>query len=162
MSKTKLKYFIQKIDGERPRLENSDELTEFWANAPAGRYTCDIKRIPKEKTHKQVKTIFGLLIATAIAEVNDKGTDTSGFLKLMMDDTMPTGVPLNKDLLKNLLYSFCPIYNDKGERITLSKASSVQAAKFFEDCRDLLASRGIMIPDPVPDWKTLKNKELAK
>jgi hypothetical protein len=44
--------------------------------------------------------------------------------------------------------------NDEGERITLSKADTSQASKFFEDIRAFAASQwSVNIPDPDPDWK---------
>ena len=157
----KLKYFIQQLEGQVRRYENPMStckiIDDFWAKAPAGRYTVEIKRIPKEKTHKQVKTIFGLLINTAILEANEKGIDTSEFVKLLTDDSMPNGVPLTKDFLKELLYICCPIFDEQGHRITLSKASTKQANKFFEDCQNLLSSRDIYIPDPNPNYKENKN-----
>lgn len=115
----------------------------------------ETKKYYEPKTHKQCKTVFGLMIANCIAQVNDMGLDTSGFLKLMLRDDLPSGVPVTKDLLYNLLISLCPIYDNK-ENKTLSKMNTKQAADFFKNCCILLASRGIYISEPNPNWREKK------
>lgn len=104
------------------------------------------------KTHQQVKAIFGLLIQHAISQVNDQGLDTSGFIRLMVQEDLPTGVPLHKDLLYGLLLNLCPVY-EEGRKLTLSQMSIEQASQFFDQCRNLLASRGIYVPEPNKDWQ---------
>jgi len=166
MAKDKLAYYTQKIDGKPPELEyeyragHAKALDEFWKNAPAGRYTVELKRIPKEKTHQQVKTIFGLLIERIIIESNDKGIDTSAFLKMIITEDVPNGVPLTKDFLYQLFLLVCPVYDENGQRLTLSKFSTEQANGFFDRCVDLMCSHDIYIPPPNPNWR--KEKETAK
>ena len=112
-----------------------------------------ITRESMTKTHKQVKTIFGLLIEKTIAQSSQEGHDTSGFLKLMVRDDLPSGVPLNKNLVYEILLALCPTYDEFHKRITLSKMNTLEAAQFFKSCTALLAGRGIYVPDPQKDWK---------
>mgnify|MGYP003133112225 CR=1 FL=1 len=94
-----------------------------------------------------------MLIKDAIAQANDMGLDTSSFLNEMVREDLPTGLGLTSDLLKELLYCLCPIMRDD-RRITLSKASTIEAAKFFEDARNVLAAHGIFLNEPDPNWRT--------
>jgi hypothetical protein len=106
--------------------------------------------VPREsKTHSQVKAIWGMVIAMAVNEFSDRGWDTSYLLNL----PEPTGCEIKGEILKLYLYEVCPIHDDNG-RVTLSKMTTEQASKFFEDCRNFMASQwNIIIPDPRPDWK---------
>ena len=113
----------------------------------------EYKILRPSKSYQQVKTHFGLLLNTIIAKANDEGIDTSAFLKLIIRDDLPTGIGLTKDFLHELFYCLCPVYDDNGRRITLSKMNTEQASKWLDECRNLMASRGIYIPDPDPNWK---------
>ena len=109
-----------------------------------------ITRDTKPKTHAQVKTIFGLAIAQIVADFESRGWDSSMLLNL----EKPTGVPVSAGLLKEFLYAVCPIYEDNDKLITLSKADTRQAAKFFDEIRNFAASQwSLYIPEPNPDWK---------
>lgn len=155
MAKTRIKVRAQKFG---PKLIydaiNAELLHEFEAQAPNGHYDVDIRKANKPKTHQQVKTHFGLLINSIIAQANDEGVDTSSFLRLLIQDDLPTGIGLNKDFLHQLFYVLCPTYDSEGRRITLSKMSIEEASKWFERCRNLLASRGFYVDDPNPNWRT--------
>jgi len=105
------------------------------------------------RTQQQIKCHFGLLINTVIAKANDEGIDTSTFLKLLVQEDLPTGIGLTKDFLNELFYLICPIFDDEGHRTTLSKMDVEQASQWFGLCRNLLASRGIYIDDPDPKWR---------
>ncbi len=112
-----------------------------------------ITRDTKPKTHAQAKTIFGLAIAQIVAEFNDRGWDSS----MLLNMPKPTGVEVSKGLLKEFLYAVCPIYDDNDKFITLSKADTRQAAKFFDDIRNFSASQwSIYIAEPNPNWKEEK------
>jgi hypothetical protein len=105
------------------------------------------------KTQKQLAAYFGLLIARTIEQVNDQGIDTSGFLKLLLQGDLPTGVPLTKNMLYDLLLNLCPVYDEEGRKLSLSKMNIAEAAKFFEQCYNFLSSRGFEIPNPDPNWR---------
>lgn len=107
------------------------------------------------RTSQQIKCHFGLLINTVIAKANDEGIDTSTFLKLMVQEDLPTGIGITKDFLHELLLILCPIYRD-GRRITLGQMTVPEASQWFDKCRNLLASRGIYVDDPDPNWRTKK------
>jgi len=52
------------------------------------------------------------------------------------------------------------VTDDDGRRVTLSKMSTVQAAKFLDECRNLVSTTvGIYIPDPNPNWKSERSTE---
>lgn len=104
------------------------------------------------RTNQQIKCHFGLLINSVIAQANDDGLDTSSFLKLLVKEDSPTGVGLTKDFLHELFYCVCPVYRD-GQRITLSRMTIDEASRWFDECRNLLASRGIFVADPDPNWQ---------
>jgi len=104
----------------------------------------------RDGTYKQLQTIFGLVINYIIVSFNDLGWDSSILLKT----DLPTGVPVTKGLLKEYFYIVCPIEDEEGNRITLSKANIMQRMKFIDDMRNHAASQwGIDIPDPNPNWQ---------
>lgn len=160
MANKQINLYQQKLDGQPFQYDehNQGRFDAFEAQALSGCYQVHYKRDIPPKTNKQVKTIFGLLISHTIEEVNDMGLDTSGFLKLLLQEDLPSGVPLRKDTLYALLIDLCPVYNENHEKLTLSKMNIAQAGQFFNDCRDLLASRGIYISDPSPTWKEEKRR----
>jgi len=131
-----------------------NQFQQWWNTIKDGTMiTAEYKILRPSKTSQQVKTHWGLMINTIIAKVSDDGIDTSKFLKLMVRPDLPTGIPLTKDFLHELLYILCPIFDDEGKRITLSKMDIEQASRWFDMCMNLMASRGIYIPDPDPNWK---------
>jgi hypothetical protein len=146
---------IQKVEGQKMRFPRGarERLMQFFVEAPTGYYTLRVSRARKSKSEAQLGAIFGLMIERVIAFCDDNGWDTSDFLREMVRDDLPTGVAPSKDLIKDLLYSLCPIYNEDGKRITLSQSDTKQAAEFYTNCTTLLASRGIYVPDPDPNWK---------
>ena len=155
MPKSKIRLIAQKLDGKPfvRDLQNQQEFEKFQAQAPAGCYVLEIHKAKKYKTNQQTKTHFGLLINSVIAQANDDGVDTSNFLKLLLQDDLPTGVGLTADFLHQLFYACCPTVNSEGKRITLSKMNTIEASDWFERCRNLLASRGFYVNDPDPNWR---------
>jgi hypothetical protein len=113
-----------------------------------------IKESPN-KSHKQIKTIFGLVVATVKQQCDEHGWDSSTLLKT----SKPTGVPASEGLIKEYLYATCPIFDDDGQRITLSspKCTMAKAAKFITEAMAIAASElSIYIPDPNPAWRDEK------
>ena len=132
------------------------ELRKQYLTSMEGKPVTEIlKKTVKSKSNRQVRTHFGLLIKTVIVKSNDEGIDTSKFLKLLVQEDLPTGVGLTSDFLHQLFYLICPIYDEDGRRVTLSGMSTEQASKWFEECRNLLASRGMFVDDPDPEKRTL-------
>jgi hypothetical protein len=112
----------------------------------------ELKRVTKSKTHQQIKTIFGLAIATIKAEFDDRGWDSSMLLNL----PNPTGNEITLGMLKEYLYDVCPIHNEDGQRITLSHrdCDTKAASKFFDEIGAFAASQwNVYIATPNPDWK---------
>lgn len=113
----------------------------------------EVYRSPK--TDKQLGAIFGLMLAKAKCELDHRGIDTSFIFKL----ENPTGIDICIEDLKQYFYTTCPIYNEEGIRITLSKSNTKEAARFFDDVRAWLASQwSIVVPEPDPDWKDKNNE----
>jgi hypothetical protein len=107
----------------------------------------------RDKSWSQVKTVFGLIIATVRQQCEETGLDSSSFLR----QSKPSGRPPSIPLLKEYFYENCPIFNDEGQRITLSKANMAQTAKFITDCLAHSATElSIFIPDPNPLWREEK------
>jgi hypothetical protein len=160
----KITYYIQKLDGQPPVKEwgSNKPIDDFWNTAPAGRYTVEIKRIPKKKTWKQCKAIFGVAFQNIIAQANDLGIDVSYLLKYLLQDNIPKGQGLTTDFLIELAYIICPTNDEEGHRITLSKMSTVQAMKLYEGLQNIFAPIGINIPDPDPEWFKKQSKETVK
>jgi len=159
MSKTITKILAQKIDGQPLRFEGSErrKFDEFQDQLPAGCYEVTIRKAKRMKTNQQVKTIFGLLINSVVAKANDNGWDTRDFLRALVNTDIPSGNGLTTDFLYPLFLTVCPITDDDGKRVTLSKMSTVQASKFFDECRNLIAtSINLDIEDPDKNWKEEK------
>ena len=123
---------------------------KYWERAPEGAMiesSLTVKH--KDKTSNQLGAIWGLMLTQAVSKLDDRGYDTSFIYNL----SKPTGIAITKDDLCHFFYNACPIYNDN-QRITLSKSDTKQAAKFFDDVRDFMASQwGIYIPEPDPNWR---------
>lgn len=110
-----------------------------------------IKREVHAKSWEQVKMHWSLTVGTIKAAFDDRGVDTSA---LIPHAKLPTGTPVSRGLLQEYIYAVCPIFDDDGNRITLSKMSTVQASEFFESIRNYFASNwGIVIHDPDPNWR---------
>lgn len=104
----------------------------------------------KPKSYQQVKTHWGLVITTILMEFSDRGWDSSTLLNL----PVPTGIEVTKGMLQEYLYAACPVHNEEGQRVTLSKMNTLEASQFFEMVRNFAASQwSIYIPEPDPNWK---------
>lgn len=104
-----------------------------------------------EKSHQQVKAIWGLLI-----EETKRGLDEMGFDlgTLFPTAQVPPGIPCPREVLMQIFYACCSDVGPNGERKTLSKMDTIEAATFFDNCRDHAARTwGILIPDPDPSWR---------
>lgn len=123
----------------------------YLSNLKAGTNVIEtIKVVRRGKTHKQCKAIFGLAFAVIVKIFEDNGWDSS----IIYNIDIPTGVPVNSDMLIDFFYSLHPTYQDD-KRITLSKMTTVEAADFYEKISNYAASQwSIVIPDPDPEWKT--------
>jgi hypothetical protein len=154
MARTTAKFHIQKLDDKPPVYERQEEVDAFWEQAPAGRYTDDIKRFHKEKSDRQRKMIFGHMIEQTILQANEQAIGVEELLEYLIErKDIPKGQPLTKDFLHELMYQICPTTDENGRRITLSKMDTLQANNLFERYRTILAPLGINIDDPNPERK---------
>lgn len=106
-----------------------------------------------DKTYKQVKTVFGLIVRVILNDFDDRGIDSS--LIFRTKDDRPTGNKIKVDSLKNYLYEICPIYRN-GKQVTLSKMTIEEASRFIDEVRNYATSWGVYIPEPDPNWKEKK------
>lgn len=145
-------FHAKKVDGKKTMAPAIAEMARrHWNSIKEGEeFTLSLTKIRAGKSQKQLGAIWGLMIAKAVLEFDEKAMDTSYLYGL----SVPTGVPIKNGPLCDYLYSMCPIYTEINKRITLSKANTEEAAKFFDECRNHLASQfGIVIPDPNPNWR---------
>ena len=148
-----LKLTIQKVDGQaRDRQRIHDQVDEWLDAERNGCLSLEGKRAVKPKSNQQVKMIFGLMIESTIVQCNDLGIDISYLLKYLVDE-FPKGQGITKPFLHQLMYVICPMTDDEGRRVTLSKMSTVQAANLFDSFRTILAPLGVVIQDPDPSWR---------
>ena len=151
----KLITYLQKIEGQPPRPERPQDEVEFWQQAKPGRYQLEIKRMGKPKSDKQRGDIFGNMIQRVVDYCNDNDhiVDTSDFLKILFDDSEPSGVAVTKDFIKACLYTANPTLDENDKPITLSDMTTEQASHFRERSADLLSSRFCFIPNPDKNYK---------
>ena len=110
-----------------------------------------ITRLRASKTDQQNRMIWGLLIATIKACLDDRGIDLG---TLMPSANIPEGQPVPRDVIMQILYATCNDVGDQGERKTLGKMDVVETSRFFEKCRNYVASAwGIIVPDPDQNWR---------
>ena len=129
----------------------AEQHRKYWDRIKDGTLVIKSLVVPrKDKTQNQLGAIWGLMLTQAELILDERGYDSSFLYNL---DT-PTGVRISKDTLCTFFYNICPIYNEKGEYITLSKADTKEAAKFFDDVRNFMASQwSIILEDPNKEWK---------
>lgn len=111
----------------------------------------------RPKTDAQLKAFWGLFASTVINEFNDRGWDTSFILKI----DKSTGIGIDRDLLKEYMYSVCSCFDDNHKKVTMSGMDTAQMAKFFDDCRNFAASQwSIYVPEPDKNWKENQGKSI--
>ena len=139
--------FYGTIEGNRINFpgEQTHLMKEYLSSTKDG--TMVYVRIGKysaPKTNAQLRAWWGLFAATVITEFNDRGYDTSFLLNI----DKPTGIPIDRDILKEYMYNVCPVYKED-RRIGMSSMSVEQMSKFFDDCRNFVASQwNIFVPEP--------------
>lgn len=110
-----------------------------------------LRKEGKKKSWEQVKAHWGLVINTILANFESNGWDCS----ILYNLPMPTGVPVNRDMLHQFFYALFPTYVD-GKLITMSSDewTTHHSSFLFENVRNFAASQwSIYIPDPDPDWR---------
>ncbi len=96
------------------------------------------------KSHQQVKTIFGLAVEMVRQRLYEMRVDVCG-------------VPVNKEMVYDILKKACFGVGDMGETLGLSEMTMTQAAQAFKNCQAWCAVElQLVIPDPDKDWK-MKN-----
>ncbi len=106
----------------------------------------------RNKSHSQVKVVFGLIVATIKQQCEEHGYGSDLFLRLRNPSPNPPSV----ELIKEYLYVTCPIFDDDGQRITLSnpKCTMAKAAKFITEAMAISATElSIFIPEPDSRWR---------
>ncbi len=128
-----------------------EQKRKYWERVPEGAVVMSsITMKRRSKSQEQLGAIWGLMMAQAKIELDDRGYDTS----FLLNTPNPTGIPIDERLLCDYFYNVCPIFNEEGQRITLSKSNTKEAAKFFDDVRNFLASQwSIVVAEPDPNWR---------
>ncbi len=138
------KYVISKVQYD---------LKQDYLKKNEGRNIVEIlKRETKQRSLSQLRAHFGLALQTIVEAFDERGWDSSFIYNM----PIPTGVPVNKDMLQQYFYALYPTTNDKGEIITLSHEDfdTVKEMTFFDAIRNHTSSQwSIYIPDPDPNWK---------
>jgi len=147
-----MEFFAKKENGTivLPAIQNH-LMNNFIKSIKDGKDVIySIKVAHKPKSNKQIKAYWGLAMRHACAELSDRGWDTS----TLLNTNKPTGIEIGPELLYEFLCNVCPVFNESGKRLTLSKMDTKQAAEFFDNCRNYMASQwSIAIPEPNPNWR---------
>lgn len=102
------------------------------------------------KGHQQVKTIFGLAVEMVRQRLYEMRVDVCG-------------VPVNKEMVYDILKKACFGVGDMGETLGLSKMTMAQAAQAFKNCQAWCAVElQLVIPDPDPNWNKEKREKQMK
>jgi hypothetical protein len=120
----------------------------------------EVKKYRAPKSRNQLGAWFGLFANMVCAEFDSRGWDTSYVFTL----DKPTGIGIKPDLLKDWMYSLCPVYADgKPIRMSDDAMTTEKMAEFFDNCRNFAASQwSIFVPEPDPKWKEKVNtKEIG-
>ena len=147
--------FIVTVDDSH-RLKFSEVMRGLWKSflqscKPGQALSLEIKRLRPNKSHQQVKMIWGLLIESIKRELDDRGIDLG---TLIPAARVPHGIPCPREVIMSILYATCNDVGDQGERKTLSKMDIAEAGRFFEKCRNYVAGAfELDIPDPDPRWQ---------
>ena len=148
---------LNKQPGQPPRFEKPiqqivDDFKAELLSCKCGQ-SVEVKRKRKPKSQKQLGNIFGNMIAKIVYEANEVRQDgIDGLIKYLKELDIPKGLPADDDIVKKVLYTVAPTFNEKGEEITLSKMHTKQAADFFKRAANIMSGY-VPIPDPTVDWK---------
>jgi len=143
----KIKLRIQKLADKPFQFDQINQkcFDKFQDQAKAGNYEVTYARKLPDKSQKQLGVVFGLIIGQTLIAFGNLGNDTSYIIK----SNRPSGIEVSPELLKEYLYAVCPIFDEDGSRVTLSKMDVAQANKFIKDARNYISAEwSIFIPEP--------------
>lgn len=121
--------------------------------------TVDIKRITRSKSNQQVKCHWGLVVGMVRQQLSERGIDLATFVG---SKTIPVGLEIPAQVIHLMLEATCNAVGENGERKDLSVMDTIEASRFFENCRVYAAGAwDIQIPDPDPRWFEKKKKGKA-
>lgn len=129
-------------NGKLKFQKNGEELLTRLLLESEGKFVkCRFLRVGKNKTHRQVKTHFGLAVTIIRETMIEKGWSICG-------------IAPNKEMIHEILLKSCGGVGELGQTKRLSEMTTTEASQFFENIRDWAATQlGINIPDPDPNWK---------
>ena len=108
-------------------------------------------------THQQKKMIWGLLMESVKRGLDEMGFDLS---VLAPTAKIPPGLPIPREVLKEVFYATCGDVGPEGEYRTLSQMDIVETGTFFDKCRAYAAGvRNIQVTDPDQNWRETLEKE---
>jgi len=145
-------FIGKKKDGKKwlpPAI--AEQARKHWESIKDGSdVVFSVTKPRKAKSQAQLGAIWGLIMTEACTQLSDMGYDTSFIYNI----PNPTGIEISKEDLCDFFYNACPIRDENGQKITLSKSNTAEAAKFFDDCRNWMSSQwGVMVSELDPNWK---------
>ena len=127
----------------------NEQKRRDWAKIPeGGQGWMSIEYNSRPKSLSQVKLIWGNMIANTIIQSQDKAIDVSDIMIYLLSQDIPKGVGIDRDFLHQLMYIITPTFDDKGNKVTLSKMNTEQASRLFENYCNIMAGMGIVIHPP--------------
>jgi len=120
-----------------------EELHTRWLNDCGNSFVkAKWTKVGNPKTHKQVKTHFGLSVERVRQAMIAKGYGICG-------------VPPTKDMVHKILSKACGGVGPLGANVRLSEMTSAECMQYFENIRDWSAKElQCAIPDPDPSWRS--------
>ena len=135
----------------------AEQARKHWESIKEGSPVVFGMTVPrKSKSQAQLGAVWGLMLTEACSQLSDRGYDTS----FIYNTPEPTGIEITKEDLCKYLYNVCPMHNESGERITLSKSNAKEADEFFDKCRNWMASQwSVETSEPDPNWRNKDGTE---
>ena len=115
-----------------------------------------ITRFYPKASNQQKSMIWALLIGEFKRALDERGIDMATLFPLAQ---LPPGLPCPPKVLMEWLYAAYAKIGPDGKMVTLGRMNVEEAATFFEECRNYLATTWhIQVPDPDKEWRTKQTK----
>lgn len=104
----------------------------------------------RAKSWKQVKAIFGVPVEMVRLRLYEMRVDVCG-------------VPVNKEMVYDILKKCCFGVGDMGETLGVSEMTTLQAKQAYSNCQTWAATQlSLVIPDPDPLWAEKKKQKQSQ
>ena len=120
-----------------------------WEKIPDGKTVNMAIIVPKRgKSWKQVKLIWGNMVANTVIQAKDKTIGVEDLMKFLLADGIPKGQEITADYIHQIMYITAPTTDVDGNKVTLSQMDTQQASSLFKRYQAIMAGIGIIIDDP--------------